>query len=261
MKILIVDDERIALEELNDTVREVEENAEIDCFDNYESALFEARIKKYGVAFLDIAMPGCNGLELSKKLKDINPDTNIIFVTGYSHHAVSAFKLNASGYIMKPASDEDVRNALDNLRIPIKFDEELLRVRCFGNFEAFKKNQPIKFKRAKTKELFAYLVNLKGASANTNELCAVLFPEDTASSKSNLRNLVADLKWGLRACDSDNVFISSRNSFSIDPDKIDCDFYRFLDGDVAAINSYHGEYMSQYDWAEMTNAMLYHKGA
>ena len=45
-------------------------------------------------------------------------------------------------------------------------------------------------------------------------------------------------------------------SISIRPELIDCDMYRFLDGDEDAINAYFGEYMSQYPWAVNTEAQL-----
>ena len=128
-------------------------------------------------------MPERNGLSLAKDLKDIMPGTNIVFVTGYSDYAVEAFSINASGYILKPAQIEQVQNALNNLRTPIKYDNEKLRVQCFGNFEIFSGDERIVFKRQMAKELFAYLVNLRGASANTNEICAVLFEEDSEANK------------------------------------------------------------------------------
>lgn len=76
---------------------------------------------------------------------------------------------------MKPAKKADVKNALDNLRIPVVEDIQTgLRIKCFGNFEVFYNDEPIKFKRTLTKEVLAYLVNLKGATATTNEICVVL---------------------------------------------------------------------------------------
>jgi len=256
MHILIVDDEQMALSDLKDTINEVNPCAEIECFDNYIDAVNAAEKVNFDVAFLDIAMPDRNGLELSKDLKDIYAGTNIIFVTGYSDHAVEAFAINASGYILKPAGKSAVQNALENLRIPIRYRDNTLRVQCFGNFKVFYGNERIDFKRSLTKECFAYLVNLKGAAANTNELCAVLFPNDSDSNKHYLRNLIADLRSTLRQYHSENVFICKRNSFSVDTTTFECDYYKFLAYDTAAINNYSGDYMKQYSWAEMTNGFL-----
>ena len=51
----------------------------------------------------------------------------------------------------------------------------------------------------------------------------------------------------------------SRGGLSLDISQIDCDYYRLLDGDQKAIDSYNGEYMSQFSWAELTNGELWHK--
>ena len=42
----------------------------------------------------------------------------------------------------------------------------------------------------------------------------------------------------------------------IDKSQVDCDFYKFMDGDVRAINSYTGQYLSEYSWAEFTTGYL-----
>lgn len=78
--------------------------------------------ESFDVAFLDIEMPGMSGIELAKKLKDIKPYLNIIFVTAYTDYALEVHSLYVSGYLLKPIKKEDVVTALDNLRNPIKAD-------------------------------------------------------------------------------------------------------------------------------------------
>lgn len=259
MNLLIVDDEHMALDEIREVVLDIKKDIYIKCCDNYMDALESAKIKKYDVAFLDISMPCMNGLEIAKNLKDINKNTNIVFVTGYSEYAVEAFSINASGYILKPAKREEVENALDNLRIPVvDKDENGLRIRCFGNFEVFYNDEPVKFKRTLTKEVLAYLINLKGATATTNEICAVIFGDKSneKSSKHYFRNLISDLRSTLGKYNVDEIFVYKRNSFSVDVSKVNCDYYKYLEYDTTAVNSYMGEYMKQYSWAELTNGFL-----
>ena len=133
-----------------------------------------------------------------------------------------------------------------------------VRFQCFGNFEAFVDNKPLVFKRAKTKELLAYLVDRMGASATMGELMAVIWEDgpDTSSRQSNLRNLIADMKNVLSDAGVDNIIIKNRNSIAIDSGLVDCDYYDFLRHIPYAVNSYHGEYMMQYSWAEITTAAL-----
>ena len=203
-------------------------------------------------------MPEKSGIALAKELKDIYKDINIVFVTGYSQYALDALKIHCSGYVLKPAKKEDIEDALANLRAPIQYNDNKLRVQCFGSFEVFYNNKPVNFDRSKTKELFAYLIDRRGAAATTGELCGILWDEKSAdeSSKHYLRNLIASLKKSLKVCDAEDVFICKRNYFAVNSEKIECDYYKYLERDAAAVNSYKGEYMAQYSWAEMTLADL-----
>ena len=55
----------------------------------------------------------------------------------------------------------------------------------------------------------------------------------------------------------DDLLIREHRELAIRRDMVDCDYYRMLDGDMDALNSYRGEYMTEYSWAELTNANLY----
>ncbi|MCI6022121.1 MAG: response regulator [Clostridia bacterium] len=258
MNILIVDDEMMVLEDTEETVKKVFPDAVAVSADNYRTALEYAKETKIDVAMLDIEMPGMTGLELARQLKDINPLTNIIFVTAYAEYALEAFGMYASGYLMKPVTEDDIKKAFDNLRHPETKKDNGLKVQCFGNFEVFFNGEPLQFPRAKAKELLAYLIDLRGASANTGELCAVLWEDSTkvAQNKHYLRNLISDLKKVLQQCNAGDVFVTARNSFSVDVDKIDCDYYRYIKNDPEAVSAYRGEYMKQYSWAEFSMITL-----
>lgn len=258
MKIIMIDDEKLALSELSEILLEHYPDAEVNCFTDTAPAIEFLKNNTCDVAFVDINMPDKTGLELAVELKDICGGINIIFVTGYSQYAVDAFSLNASGYILKPAQTESVLNALGNLRNPIRTKSVKLFVQCFGNFEVFYNGTPLVFKRSKAKELFAYLVNLNGASCSASELCAVLWEDaaDSNSLKSNLRNIVLELNRILDDCDAKDVFIHKKNFYAIDKTKLDCDYFKFLEYDADAVNSYKGEYMNQYSWAEITHGFL-----
>lgn len=254
----MIDDEKLALSELSEILLEHYPDAEVNCFTDTAPAIEFLKNNTCDVAFVDINMPDKTGLELAVELKDICGNINIIFVTGYSQYAVDAFSLNASGYILKPAQTESVLNALGNLRNPIRTKSVKLFVQCFGNFEVFYNGTPLVFKRSKAKELFAYLVNLNGASCSASELCAVLWEDaaDSNSLKSNLRNIVLELNRILDDCDAKDVFIHKKNFYAIDKTKLDCDYFKFLEYDADAVNSYKGEYMNQYSWAEITHGFL-----
>ena len=57
-----------------------------------------------------------------------------------------------------------------------------------------------------------------------------------------------------KEADLESVILKKKGMIAIVPEAFDCDYYRWIDGDVAAINSFSGEYMSQYSWSEFTLA-------
>lgn len=259
MNIIAVDDEKLALDTLVDSIEKTVYDASVVGFQKPEDALSYVRENECGIAFLDIKMRGMTGLELARRLKDIRAEINIIFVTGYSEYSLDAFRLYASDYLLKPATPDAVKQAMEHLRTPAKPRQtKRVRFQCFGNFEAFVDNKPLVFKRVKSKELLAYLVDRMGASATMGELMTVIWDDglDTSSRQSNLRNLIAELKNVLSEAGVEHIILKNRNSIAIDCKAVDCDYYDFLRHIPYAVNAYHGEYMTQYSWAEVTTATL-----
>ncbi len=252
MKVLAVDDEYYALKDLKDTLAMVIPEADIQSFQTFEGALEYAGDHLIDVAFLDIEIGGISGLELAKKLKEICGKTNIVFVTGYSEYALEAFSLFASGYVLKPVSEKDIRKCMDNLREPVRAADQGLRVQTFGNFAVFYEGSLLTFPRTKAKELFAYLIHKKGTGSTTKELMAVLFEDKSysVSVQKQMQTIVSTMLKVLNDIGMGDVIIRKFNSLSVDITKIDCDYYRFLNGDSNAVNAYAGEYMANYSWAE-----------
>lgn len=276
MKIMIVDDEIPALNELMEMVKKVMPDAQVYGFTTLGE--FKTAYIMHGcdVLFLDIEMGYANGIELGKEVRMLDPKINIIYVTGYSQYMPDAFKMHASGYLMKPASEKDVRDELENLRYNVRssrenkdaFEEkpELtdrntekgLFIRCFGNFEAFYDDMPIVFERKKTKELLAYLIDRNGAVVSSSEICGVLWEseENEKSKKSYLRTLTVDLVKTFEKLGIADTIIKRRNCLSVNKEKIKCDYYRWLRNEPEGIRAYNGEYMTQYSWAEYTHGCL-----
>ena len=115
MNIILVDDEQYALNSLQKNIKELDIDAKVDVFDRSIYALEFAKKNKVDVAFLDISMPEMNGVELAKELKKTNTKINIIFCTGYSEYMPQAIDLHASGYLLKPASKDDMKKATSTL--------------------------------------------------------------------------------------------------------------------------------------------------
>ena len=251
---IAVDDEALMLGALVAAVEASPDITQVNKFSDCDAALEFVQTNAIDIAFLDINMRGMGGLALAEKIKGACPDCKIVFCTGYEEYAIPAFKLHASGYLMKPISAEDVQGEIDNI-IGVRNKEKPLAVKCFGNFEVYVNNQKLMFKRLKTKELFAFLVDRNGAGMTAKQICAVLFPDDTDDNKNAayLRQLVLDLKNTLKSVGAETVFCHETPCYRIDTSLIRCDYISYLENGKP---EFHGEYMSQYSWAEDTCAML-----
>ena len=254
---IAVDDEALMLGALVAAVDASPDITSVSKFSDCEEALEYVKNNPADIAFLDINMRGMGGLALAEKIVAARPGCKIVFCTGYEEYALLAFKLHASGYLMKPISAEDVQAEIDNIK-GVRAQEKLLTVNCFGDFEVYVKDEKLVFKRLKTKELFAFLVDRKGAGMTAKQICAVLFPEDTDDTKNSayLRQLVMDLKNTLRSVGAESVLCHESPCYSVDISLIKCDYISYLE---TGNPEFYGEYMSQYSWAEETCAMLLFK--
>jgi two-component SAPR family response regulator len=259
MRILALDDSEPALKLLVQAINEACPEAKVCAYTKPSELLQVAKTDTWDIAFLDVSMWGMNGFAVAAELKNYNPCLNIIFVTAYSECASEAFSLHASGYILKPVTKEAVLREIDNLRHPLHHKHAMrLHAQTFGNFETFFHGQPIKFRYSKTKELLAYLIDRNGATSTMSELCAVLWEDknDTMNLKAYLRKLISDLRNTLKTFYIDDIILKRRNSIAIIPDKIVCDSYDLQKGEPEARNTFKGEYMVQYSWAEETAGYL-----
>lgn len=273
MHLLAVDDEKLALLHLTNILEEMFPNDTVTGFsDQIEALAFAKELMKkkeqLEFLFLDIEMYGMSGIELARQFKDICPEVKILFVTGHDNYALEAFRLHARGYILKPVTRELIEEEMQNIegysqserqqRMQGETEKKKVTVRTFGNFDIYAGDEPLQFSRSKAKELLAFLVDKKGTGVNTAEISSVLW-EDKAYDRS-LRNqtqtVISQMMRNLKEAGIENCVIKKWNYLAIDPERIDCDYYNFLAGDVRAINSYTGEYMSNYSWAEFTTAYL-----
>ena len=254
MKAIAVDDEVYMLETLVEAVTASFDIEHTEAFSTCSAALAYASENPIDVAFLDINMRGIGGLGLAEKLVEIHPGCKIIFCTGYDEYAVSAFQLHASGYLIKPITAEAVQKEIDHIK-GVKATEKLLTIKCFGNFEVLYNGKSLPFKRKKAKELLAILVDRSGSGMTAKQICAILFPDDTDDSKNSayLRQLILDLKTTLKTVGAEKVLCHETPFYRIDTNRVRCDYFSHLD---TGKPQFHGEYMTQYSWAESTCAML-----
>lgn len=258
MLIYIIDDERLALENLKLCIKEAVTMAEVEAFSNADTLISAFSEKSCDVIFMDIHMPDIDGVTLAWKLKEINPKVNIIFVTGYDEYMQAALKMRASGYILKPATVQDVKEELDNLRFPVREIDDCIFVHTFGNFDLFVNGELVKFSRKYSKEIFAYLIDKHGDGCTISEMASVIF-EDMPYDRSKQKQMqvyISDMMKTLKSVGAEHIVNKTRNSISVNINEFVCDYYSFLNLENWAVNDYKGEYMLNYSWAEVTSGWL-----
>lgn len=261
MYVLAVDDERIMLKELTIELGQIFPNADIQGFqDPMEAEQWASDLAQEGksldYAFLDIRMRGMSGIELARRLKKLHPGTVLIFCTAYTEYAFDAVGMYAKGYLMKPISAENIVRTLDEMvydwRKSLDVQNQSFWIKTFGNFEVFVDGKPLVFEREKAKEMLAFLVDRAGATVTTEQLAVVLW-EDRPYDKT-LKNYVSTVLGSLRRTlhkvGKEDILIKTRNHLSLNPEKIKCDAYDYEKGVMSAVNSFRGEYMVNYSWAE-----------
>lgn len=116
--IIMVDDRKIILNGGLPILEEVMPNATVTGFTDTSEAIEYAKTNRVALAFLDIELRNKSGLDLCRDLLEINPHTNVVYLTAYSEYAFDAWSTGASGFMLKPITPQGVRAQLQNLRYP-----------------------------------------------------------------------------------------------------------------------------------------------
>ena len=254
MTAIAIDDEQLMLYALEKAVRASEDIEEVAGFTNCDDALDWLEFHSPDVAFLDINMRGINGIGLAEKITALHPDCKIIFCTGYEEYAVSAFRIHASGYLLKPISAEDVQKEIDVIK-GRKSEKGILKASCFGNFDVSCGGEKLTFRRTKSKEMLAYLIDRNGADVSSKEISAVLWESGTKENNRNyFHQLLLDVRQALEKAGAEDVLKKNGYLYSVDTSKISCDYYSYL---RTGLPEFKGEYMTQYSWADETCGFLW----
>ena len=118
--VIIVDDDMIILKGSIPIIKSVIPNASVIGFTHPSKAIEYAKNNKVALAFLDIELGNTSGLGLCSTLLEINPRTNVVFVTAYSNYSLDAWGTRAVGFILKPITAESVSEMVKRLRYPLK---------------------------------------------------------------------------------------------------------------------------------------------
>lgn len=202
MRAVIVDDERLAIVRLQQILERQGEVEIVGTFTRQPQLLEEFPRLMPDVAFLDIDMPGMNGLELAATLLNMNEDLEIVFVTAYDQYALEAFRVKAVDYLLKPVDERTLANTLHRInrrstRRNTGTANSALHVQCFGNYAVAGSGGrgPVSFPTGKTEELLAFFLVYRETNLSKWRICESLWPEhEPHKAEQNLHTTVFRLK-------------------------------------------------------------------
>lgn len=246
MKVLVVDDE---IRSLHSFLDQVVDKIDVDFHflrDDENAILTYCKNNEIQGAFLDINMPGINGIDLAKKIVQINPKTKIVFITGLNVSMANIpepVRSSVLGITYKPIDVTSVEHYL----ALIKNVTPKLSVYMFGNFDCFISNRVVVFPSNKSKELFALLLIKNGKSLSMEQAISYLWPDkDVNKAKILYRDAVWRLRSLLKSISFECIDFQ-RALLVLDKTDIECDYYDFLNGKKSL---YKEQFMEEYEWAK-----------
>ncbi|MBC2727055.1 response regulator [Desulfosporosinus sp.] len=229
IRIAAVDDEMHVLERFQRMIEESKELELCGLFETGEQLLDYLAKESLDAVFLDIEMPGVNGLQLSEQILDLNETIDIVFVTAFNQYAVEAFERQAMDYILKPLTEErlgkTVRRLLQTKRTVRQSNKPFIQ--CFGGFEVFFNGEVLTWKNSKAKEVLAFLVHKGGVPVNWEKIADAVWPDyDSEKAQTNFHATTYLLRKRLAEAGLSQILQNGRGNYSVVTDQVDCDLYQ-----------------------------------
>lgn len=258
MKTIVVDDEVRAMKVFEAYGKEIPEIELLGSFTDGQEAVNFVSENHVELAVLDVEMGGIDGIELGKRLREINPDILLIYITGYENYAMEAIRLHAAAYLLKPYTKDQLYYEIETAKLLSGRRKKRIYVKTFGHFDVFVDSKPIMFRSAKAKELLALLVDRQGGTVNTDQIIGTLWedrPNDEATQ--NLCSKVSRALYNeLEEHNAQEMLVRNRGLKRVNTELFSCDLYDLLAEDEQAKKQFVGDYMLEYSWAEERMARL-----
>lgn len=257
MRSIIVDDESYCADYLENLCMDISGLQVVGKFWNPLEARDFLLHNQVDLAFLDIDMPGLNGISFAAELHNLHPELGIIFVTGYEQYALEAFRTDAVSYLLKPCDSGELAHAVEKAIRLMPSRKTRLEVRTFGRFAVFIDGEPYRFANRKAQELLALLIDRQGGIVTMEQAVSLLWEDHPYDStvKQLYRKAVICMNQ-LSAQKQLDFFVSNRGSCHIIPSAITCDYFDLLKGIPEARSKFCGEYLLDYSWGEDTLGRL-----
>lgn len=234
IRTVIVDDEPLALNHMENLLSKLEKVEVVRSFSNPAILLEHLHDLDFHVAFLDIEMPGFNGLELAELIQAAKKEVFIVFVTAYRDYAIQAFELHSIDYVLKPLLADRLSKTIQRIRSQMELtstytDEQFnehatLQISCFDEFTVTSNGESLKWKTMKVKELFALFMTHLGTSVNRDTIIELLWPDTNyQKAKVHLHTSISHLRKMLEQIGFSNVLTFADQQYTLELSTVQCD--------------------------------------
>lgn len=269
IKTILIDDERPALRTLEHLLKQYNYIDIIGTFTDMNKAFDVIKKDNINVVFLDIEMPSIKGIEAAEKIHKINNKIGIVFVTAYDNYAVDAFEIDAVDYIMKPVLKRRLDKTIERIlkKYSINVESETInsdnKIKCFGYFELINKSSIVKWRTAKSKELFAYLVHNNGKFVHKSKIIDTLWSEKEENyALKLLHTSIYYIRKSLKSIGIDKVIVFFNDMYKLNIENFYYDVAEFkkiisansviesknIEILKTAVELYRGDYLEENDF-------------
>ena len=257
MKAILVDDEPYMIRSFVRNSADISELEIVGSFTEPKEAVSYAENNKFDLAVLDIKMPGMDGIELAKRLRGLNPEVLIVFITAYDNFVRDSNTIGGDDYIVKPYKKETIERMVKKMRLLGRRNEKDIYIQMFGRFNVLKNGIPIKL-QGKAKEILALIACRRGKEISNEELFTTIWEgrEYSNDSMKMYFNALKRLKDHLSEYGIENLILSTARGQMLNMDVCSGDYFEWMNNTSDKKKSFNGEFLSEYSWGEYLLAEL-----
>ena len=257
MRAIVVEDEAIMLKSFLRLSKGIPDLDIVATFEMAEDAVAYAETHHFELAFLDIEMPGMNGIECAKVLREKMPGLLIVFVSAYDDYLRESNEIGGDDYLLKPYTTEIIEKSMEKMRLLVRRQRKNIHVQMFGRFVVTKDGTPVPL-RGKAKEILALILVKHGKEISNEEIYTTIW-EERGYSNVQMKvyyNALRRLKDTLKVYEIQEILISTARGHMANTDAFDCDYYTWMNRKMRAdemineADQFEGEFLSEYSWGE-----------
>ena len=217
--------------EVQSVIQQLAGTYELSILSSLDDVVCAVNDGRTDLMLIDTGFGAADFTALTRMIRNRSPRTGMIIIADDESYAVQAYDVHATGYIVKPVSDDRLREEIDYYvnHLPVmQEDPAAIEVMTDGGFEVFLNGEPARFKYSKTKKLLAHIISKQGAMVRNSELIKTLWGKDKKdltekelkSRNSYLRNIEADLQKVFAEAGCEDALIKHWGEIAIAMDKI-----------------------------------------